>query len=56
MSALLPWLVSQVGQFGAAIILVGLLAVLAYYLFWSIAFLLVVGKLRRDRPTPMEGN
>lgn len=57
MTALIPWLVSQFGQFGGAlvlIVLVLLLAAIARYAFWSIVAVLVLWKVLRDHREVME--
>lgn len=59
MTALIPWLVSQFGQVGGALVTIVLIlvgAVIARYAFWSLLTLLMVWKLRRDRPTHTEGD
>lgn len=51
MSALIPWLASQFGQVGGALVLIVgllLLAAIARYAFWSVAAVLVLVKVRRD--------
>lgn len=59
MSALIPWLVSQFGQGGGALVAIALIlvgAAIARYAFWSLLTILMVWKLRRDRPIHKEGN
>lgn len=51
--SLIPWVTQTFGQFGGALVLSVILllgAAVARYAFWGIAAVLVMWKVRRNRP------